>query len=114
MPDLQPWLDGCRLSLAPLRYGAGVKGKVNQAMAHGLPVVATTAAVEGMHLRDGHDVLVADDAQEFADAVLRLYADQALWNRISMHGRDNVARYFSMDAARTAVRQLFLSGPRRG
>ena len=114
VPDLQPWLDGCRLSLAPLRYGAGVKGKVNQAMAHGLPVVATTTAVEGMHLRDGHDVLVADDAQEFADAVLRLYGDQALWNRISMHGRDNVARYFSMDAARTAVRQLFLSGPRRG
>jgi len=113
VPDLQPWLDGCRVSVAPLRYGAGVKGKVNQAMAHGLPVVATTPAVEGMHLRDGQDALVADDADGFAAAVLRLYNDEALWNRIAVNGRDNVARHFSMDAARDVVRELFLSGPRQ-
>lgn len=108
VPYLQPWLDGCRVSIAPLRYGAGVKGKVNQAMAHGLPVVATTPAVEGMHLADGVDVLVADDAAAFADAVLRLHGDEALWNRIAANGRDNVARHFSMDAAREVVRELFL------
>ena len=112
VPDLQPWLDGCRISVAPLRYGAGVKGKVNQAMAHGLPVVATTPAVEGMHLVDGVDVLVADDANAFADAALRLHGDEALWNRIAANGRANVARHFSMDAAREVVRELFLSGPR--
>ena len=112
VPDLQPWLDGCRISVAPLRYGAGVKGKVNQAMAHGLPVVATTPAVEGMHLVDGVDVLVADDANAFADAALRLHGDEALWNRIAANGRANVARHFSMDAAREVVRALFLSGPR--
>ena len=44
--------------MAPLRYGAGVKGKVNQALAHGLPVVATPCAVEGMHLVDGQDGIV--------------------------------------------------------
>ena len=57
--------------MAPLRFGAGVKGKVNQAMAHGLPVVATGCAVEGMHLREGSDVLVADAAEAFAAAQLR-------------------------------------------
>jgi glycosyltransferase involved in cell wall biosynthesis len=108
VPDLQPWLDRSRVSVAPLRYGAGVKGKVNQAMAHGLPVVATTPAVEGMHLRAGDDVLVADDAAAFAAAVLRLHGDEALWNRIAANGRDNVARHFSMDAARGVVRDLFL------
>ena len=107
VPDLQPLLDGARVSIAPLRYGAGVKGKVNQAMAHGLPVVATTAAVEGMHLRDGEDVLVADDAAAFADSVLRLHEDEALWVRLSANGRDNVARHFSLDAARAVVRELF-------
>ncbi len=112
VPDLRPWLDGCRVSVAPLRYGAGVKGKVNQALAHGLPVVATTPAVEGMHLVDGHDVLVADEAAAFADAVLRLHGDEALWSRIATNGRDNTARHFSMDAARDVVRALFLSGPR--
>ena len=107
VPELQPLLDGARVSIAPLRYGAGVKGKVNQAMAHGLPVVATTAAVEGMHLREGEDVLVADDAEGFADAVLRLHGDEALWARLSANGRDNVARHFSIDAARAVVRELF-------
>ena len=111
VPDLQPWLDRCRVSVAPLRYGAGVKGKVNQAMAHGLPVVATTPAVEGMHLAAGFDVLVADDAATFADAVLRIHDDETLWNRIATHARDNVVRHFSLDAARGVVRELFLSGP---
>lgn len=108
VPDLQPWLDGCRVAVAPLRYGAGVKGKVNQAMAHGLPVVATLPAVEGMHLVDGFDVLVADDAAAFADAVLRLHSDEVLWERIAANGRDNVARHFSLAAARDVVRDLFL------
>ncbi|MGV8944514.1 glycosyltransferase [Thermomonas sp.] len=108
VPDLQPWLDCCRVSVAPLRYGAGVKGKINQAMAHGLPVVATSPAVEGMHLRDGVDVLVADSAADFAHAVVRLDGDAALWQRIATHALDNVATHFSLDAARQTVRELFL------
>ena len=112
VPDLQPWLAGCLAAVAPMRYGAGVKGKVNQAMAHGLPVVATTPAVEGMHLVDGEDVLIADDAAAFADAVLRVHDDEVLWDRIATQGLDNVARHFSADAARATVRALFLSGPR--
>ena len=107
VPDLAPWLERCRVSVAPLRYGAGVKGKVNQAMAHGLPVVATSAAVEGMHLREGEDVLVADDADGFARAVLRLLDDDALWSRLAANGRENVTRHFSPDAARAVVRELF-------
>ena len=107
VPDLQPMLDAARVSIAPLRYGAGVKGKVNQAMAHGLPVVATGCAVEGMHLRDGEDVLVADAAVAFADAVLRLHDDEALWSRLAANGRVSVATHFSLDAARATVRALF-------
>jgi GT2 family glycosyltransferase len=107
VPDLQPAMDGMRVSVAPLRFGAGVKGKINLSMAHGQPVVATACAVEGMHLRDGVDVLVADDAQAFADAVVRLYQNEALWSQLSRNGLDNVARHFSMDAARDTVRKVF-------
>ncbi|MEN1930039.1 glycosyltransferase [Luteimonas sp. MJ250] len=107
MPDITPYMDGCRLALAPLRYGAGVKGKVNLSMAHGQPVVATTCAVEGMHLADGRDVLVADDADAFADAVVRAYCDRGLWERLANNGLDNVARHFSADAAREVVRRVF-------
>jgi glycosyltransferase involved in cell wall biosynthesis len=106
VPDLDPFMDGCRIGLAPLRYGAGVKGKVNLSMAHGQPVVATPAAVEGMHLRDGVDVLVGADAQDFADAVLRLYDDRALWETLSRHGIENIEKHFSFDAAREVLRRL--------
>lgn len=107
VPDVVPYMDGMRIAVAPLRFGAGVKGKVNLSMAHGQPVVATTCAVEGMHLRDGQDVLVADGAQAFADAVLRLYDDAALWQCLSGNGLDNISRHFSMDAARQTVRRVF-------
>jgi GT2 family glycosyltransferase len=110
VPDIDPYMDGARISLAPLRYGAGVKGKVNLSMAHGQPVVATGCAVEGMHLRDGEDVLVADDPQAFADAVVRLYTDAALWQRLADNGIANVERHFSLDAARDVVRRVLLRG----
>jgi GT2 family glycosyltransferase len=104
--DLTPWMEGCRIALAPLRYGAGVKGKVNMAMSHGLPVVATSIAAEGMQLRDGHDILLADDADAFATAVLSLHDDAALWRRLSDGGLDNVRAHFSFDAARTTLHRI--------
>ncbi len=105
--SLEPFLDGCRLSVAPLRYGAGVKGKVNQAMAHGQPVVATSAAVEGIHAVNGTDVMVAESAADFAQAVVKLYQDQALWERLSANGRINVQEHFSRDAAKRDISALF-------
>jgi GT2 family glycosyltransferase/glycosyltransferase involved in cell wall biosynthesis len=104
--DITPYLDGCRLSVAPLRYGAGVKGKVNMAMSYGLPVVATTPAVEGMHVRADEDVLVADMPEQFAAAIARAYGDAALWTKLSANGLANVRQHFSFDAAREALRRI--------
>ena len=106
VPDLDAFLDDCRIAVAPLRYGAGVKGKINHSMAHGQPVVATPIAVEGMHLAVGEEVLVADSAADFAAAVVRLYHDEALWNALSTNGLENVRRHFSFDAARTALSRI--------
>ena len=106
--DLDPHMHGARIAVAPLRFGAGVKGKVNLSMAHGQPVVATSCAVESMHLTDGVDVLVADDAQAFAEAILRLDADAHLWAQLSANGRANVQRHFSFEAARDVVRNVVL------
>jgi glycosyltransferase involved in cell wall biosynthesis len=104
--DIAPYLDGCRLSVAPLRYGAGVKGKVNMAMSYGLPVVATPAAVEGMHVRAGEDIMVAASAADFAAAILRAYGDAALWKKLSDNGLANVRQHFSFDAAREALKRI--------
>ncbi|MBU6199661.1 MAG: glycosyltransferase, partial [Xanthomonadaceae bacterium] len=98
--DIVPFMDGCRLALAPLRYGAGVKGKINMAMSCGLPVVATTPAAEGMHARNGENLLVADAPEDFAAAIVRAYGDAALWQKLSDNGLANVREHFSFDAAR--------------
>jgi GT2 family glycosyltransferase/glycosyltransferase involved in cell wall biosynthesis len=111
VPDIAPFMDGARVAVAPLRYGAGVKGKVNLSMAHGQPVVATACAVEGMHLRDGQDVLVADAADAFADAIVRLHEDEALWTRLRDAGLRNVERHFSIEAGRDVVRRVLLGKP---
>jgi glycosyltransferase involved in cell wall biosynthesis len=107
--NLEPWLDGCRLAVAPLRYGAGIKGKVNISMSRGQPVVATPMAVEGMFAKAGRDVLIAETATDFAAAVVRLYRDEALWNQISAHGLENVRQYFSVETARLGLQELLKS-----
>jgi len=84
--NLTPLLDRMRVSVAPLRYGAGIKGKIGTAMAVGLPVIATSLAAEGMSLTDGENVLVADGAEALAGAIARIYQDEAVWNRISENG----------------------------
>jgi glycosyltransferase involved in cell wall biosynthesis len=87
VPDVKPYLDSHMVSIAPLRFGSGMKGKVGEAMANGLPVVATRIAAEGMDLGDGDTALIADSAAEFAGAVTRLLRDQALHHRLSRNGR---------------------------
>lgn len=104
--DLDPYMDGCRVAIAPLRYGAGVKGKVNLSMAHGQPVVATACAVEGMFLSPGEDVLTAETAEDFAAAIVRLHGDRELWEQLSAQGLENVRRHFSFEAARPALRRV--------
>lgn len=106
--DLGSLLRSCCVGLAPLRFGAGVKGKINQYMAFGLPTIATPNAIEGMHLRDGLDVLVAGDAADFADAVIRLLEDRHLWETLAHQGRENVRRHFSMESAIPGIQATFL------
>jgi GT2 family glycosyltransferase len=81
--DLTPFFEDCRVFVAPLRYGAGVKGKIGQSLSYGLPVVTTSIGAEGMGLVEGRDALIADTTQHFARKVLQLYNDEALWTAIS-------------------------------
>ncbi|TYP00073.1 GT2 family glycosyltransferase [Geothermobacter ehrlichii] len=104
--DLAPYFNRCLMSVAPLRYGAGVKGKINMSMSYGVPVVATSVGVEGMSLEHGVDVLVGDSPDEFARLVTRLCRDKELWNRLSDNGMRNLQKHFSFDAARTVLEKI--------
>ena len=108
VPDLEPLMSSALASIAPLRFGAGVKGKINMAMSHGLPVIGTTVSVEGMRLENGVDVLVADTAEAFTSAYARLVRDEALWNSLSDHAIENVRAHFSAEAARDTLRRAIL------
>ena len=105
--DVRPFFDSVKLSVAPLRFGAGVKGKINQSMAFGVPVVATSLAVEGMELKDREDILVADEPEDFAEALIELYESEELWNRISKNGVRKTRALYSNDAARKKLESLF-------
>ena len=97
--DVRPFFDSVKLSVAPLRFGAGVKGKINQSMAFGVPVVATSLAVEGMDLTDHEDILVADEPEDFARALIELYESEELWNRLSENGIRETRASYSTDTA---------------
>src|SRR5262249_15903110 len=105
--DVGPFFDKVKLSVAPLRFGAGVKGKINQSMAFGVPVVATSLAVEGMELRDRKDILVADEPQDFAEALIELYESEELWKRISENGIERTRSLYSTEVAREKLERLF-------
>jgi GT2 family glycosyltransferase/glycosyltransferase involved in cell wall biosynthesis len=105
--DVRPFFDSVKLSVAPLRFGAGVKGKINQSMAFGVPVVATSLAVEGMDLTDHEDVLVADEPEDFARALIELYESEELWNTLSQNSIKETRASYSTDTASKKLELLF-------
>jgi GT2 family glycosyltransferase/SAM-dependent methyltransferase len=103
--DLDPLLDGARLMVAPLRYGAGLKGKVTQALAAGLPVVTTSIGAEG--LDDPQErVLLANDSEGLAAHVVRAYQDDELWRGLSRAGQAFIAEHCSTEVVTERLREL--------
>jgi glycosyltransferase involved in cell wall biosynthesis/CelD/BcsL family acetyltransferase involved in cellulose biosynthesis len=96
--DLAATIGSATVAVAPLRYAVGVQNKVLEALACATPVVATSAAVGDLGLRSGLDVLVADDAEEFAAQISRVLDDQDLARRIGQAGRDYVAEHHAIPA----------------
>jgi glycosyltransferase involved in cell wall biosynthesis len=80
-----------------------VKGKVLQSMSHGLPVVATSPAVEGIPAVDGQDILISDDSDSFAFKMAQVYHDKNLWEQLSQNGMCVVSEHFSAQAARRGL-----------
>lgn len=112
--DVTGFFDRARLFVAPLRYGAGMKGKIGMAMALGLPVVTTSIGAEGMGIVHGTHALVVDDEQGFADAVLRLYHDDTMWTTLSEQGRRLVTREWSPEAMKRRLADLLSRARSRG
>ena len=100
VPDLAPYLEQTRVAVVPLRYGAGTKCKVIQSLMIGTPSVSTTICIEGLDLQNGDHVSVADDAESFAEAIVRLTRDRTLWHRLASNGRRHIVATHSRETAR--------------
>ncbi|WP_206215285.1 glycosyltransferase [Desulfovibrio sp. ZJ200] len=96
--DLTPLLQSATVAIAPLRYGAGIKGKIGMTLGAGLPNVCTPMAVEGMQLENEKHVLIARDERMFADSLERLHSDEKLWKRLSDNGKEVIHKKFGIEA----------------
>lgn len=111
-PDLTPLYTASRVAIAPLRFGAGVKGKVLEAMGCGLPVVMTPIAAEGTHAVHDEHALIAGIPAAFAAAVVELYQDAARWQRLAQAGQRLVKEHFSYTAVKMRLARLLAELPK--
>jgi glycosyltransferase involved in cell wall biosynthesis len=94
-----------KIMVAPLRFGAGVKGKIGQAFEYFFPVVTTDIGAEGMKLTDKKNVLIANDENSFAEAIIQLNTNEELWNTLSQNSVDSL-RAFSPEEVKEKLKTL--------
>ncbi|HEY8280015.1 MAG TPA: glycosyltransferase, partial [Bdellovibrionota bacterium] len=109
VPDTRKYLDRAKVSVAPILFGAGMNGKIGEALAAGLPVVTTALGASGMGLTHEENCLVAETAEEFADAIHRLHTDEVLWNRLSTNGRAYLKQSLGFEQIATTFHEQFAS-----
>jgi len=105
VPSLEPYFRRARVSVIPLLHGAGTKTKLIQSLMLGTPSVSTSIGIEGLELRDGDHVVVADDPGHFAAGITTLLTDADTWQRLASQGRVHIAATHG----REAVRERFLA-----
>jgi GT2 family glycosyltransferase/2-polyprenyl-3-methyl-5-hydroxy-6-metoxy-1,4-benzoquinol methylase/glycosyltransferase involved in cell wall biosynthesis len=107
VPDVAVFLDRARLVLAALRFGAGVKGKVVDALRMGVPVVTTPIGAEGIGIVSGRDALIADDAVSLARHVVDLLEAPERCAALSVRGAKLIREGYSRLAARRSIATVF-------
>ena len=106
VPDVTPYLARATIFVCPLQYGAGLKNKVLEALAMGIPVVATPLSVDGIKARDGESAIVAP-IERFADETARLLRDESLRERLSLKGRELVEAEYTWERTADSYERLY-------
>jgi GT2 family glycosyltransferase/glycosyltransferase involved in cell wall biosynthesis len=105
--DLAQFYEFAKLSVAPLRYGAGIKGKILTSLGHGVPCVATNIAAEGIGLVDGTNIQIANTPKEFADKVVKVFTSAELWSALSKNGQDWIRENYSRQVVSSRLLDVF-------
>jgi len=106
VPDIRTLIEGADAYVIPLRIGGGTRIKAFEAMAAGVPVVSTSLGVEGLGVEAGEQFLCGDDAQTFADALIRLLNEHELGRALSERARAFVLRHCSNDAVAARFEEI--------
>lgn len=93
LEDVSEYFLNSRIFVAPLRYGAGMKGKIGQSLEFGLPIVSTEIGTEGMNLTHEKNVMIANETEDFADKIIQLYLDANLWKTIKENAYQSIFDY---------------------
>ncbi|MEO0067063.1 MAG: hypothetical protein RJB63_188 [Actinomycetota bacterium] len=109
VPDLEPYLLNSSVFCAPLTFGAGVKGKVVDALRFGLPVVGTSIAFEGMDIESDRDCLVAESPQDLAAAIIKVLSNKDLAKKLGTNGQLAARIQFSRELGIKQVREMMLT-----
>ncbi|MEM1189321.1 MAG: glycosyltransferase family 4 protein [Pseudomonadota bacterium] len=112
--SLTPCYQQADLAIVPIRFGGGTRIKIIEAFSYGVPVVATTLGAEGLGVRDGQELLLADEPEHFAAACRRLLTDRAYAAELSREARGLVSRKFSAHAVQSTLCQRMLGAPPTG
>lgn len=107
--DIGRIFEQIKITVAPLRYGAGIKGKIGTSFCYGVPCVATDLAIEGMGLLHNRNILVGNTAEEFADAVWEVYTNEDCWNKLSVDGHRFAMEHYSEAMIAGQVKDLLHS-----
>ena len=104
--DIESYYAESDISVVPLTWGAGLKGKITEAMTFGLPVVSTSVGIDGFGLVHRENVMVGNTKCDFADAIITLCRDRILYNRIRTNAWQFTKDQFSEEAAIRRIKQL--------
>jgi glycosyltransferase involved in cell wall biosynthesis len=105
--NVYPFLAKSKVFIAPLRLGGGIKVKILEAMAMGLPVVATSAAARGLKINTEEDIVIADNPKKFAKAVISLMKDEILRNKVGGNARLVVDRFYNLGKIKEQLKLVY-------
>lgn len=107
VPDVRAWLNRAHVVVCPMVSGTGIKNKLLEAMAAGVPSVATPLACQGMDDLTDSQVLIAQGAESFADSVVRIFRDDQLAERLATEGRSHVLRFHTWESMTERFEDLY-------
>jgi len=105
--DLTEYFESARVFIAPLRYGAGIKGKIVTALYYGIPIVSTPVGTEGIGLTNFENALISDEPESFAEYVFLAYSDEKLWSRLSYNSINFAENNYNKDTMKNEFAKLF-------